>query len=114
METNIENENKQLIKIYKIYSDLGNEIYIGSTCQKLQQRFTDHKTSKHNCRSKILFNKYGKENCKIELLEEKEINNKIERCILEQKFLNRYHDIKVNRQSALNKKNKIIYKDELI
>jgi hypothetical protein len=48
------------------------------------------------------------------LLEEKEINNKIERCILEQKFLNRYHDIKVNRQSALNKKNKIIYKDELI
>jgi hypothetical protein len=67
-------------KIYKIYSHLGDKIYIGSTvCDLVSQRMVKHRGSykqwkKNNERyttSFILFEEYGVENCIIELIEAK-------------------------------------------
>ena len=67
-------------KIYKIYSHLGDKIYIGSTvCDLVSQRMVKHRDSykywkKHNgnyTTSFILFEEYGVENCIIELIEAK-------------------------------------------
>jgi hypothetical protein len=67
-------------KIYKIYSHLGDKIYIGSTvCDLVSQRIVKHRDSykywkKHNANyttSFSLFEKYGIENCIIELIEAK-------------------------------------------
>ena len=67
-------------KIYKIYSHLGDKIYIGSTvCELVSQRMVKHRGSykqwkKINERyttSFILFEEYGVENCIIELIEAK-------------------------------------------
>lgn len=54
-------------KIYKIYSDIGNKVYVGSTTYTLSHRLGQHKTAS-SCSSSILFNLYGFENCKIELI----------------------------------------------
>ena len=62
-------------KIYKLYSNEGPEVYIGSTTQKLCQRKAKHKSEK-NCSSKILFEKY--EEVIIELIEYFPCNNKEE------------------------------------
>jgi hypothetical protein len=64
-------------KIYKIVNNQSNEIYIGSTTQKLCKRFSNHKTSYNSwkirktgkCMSYDLFDKYGIENCRIILIE---------------------------------------------
>ena len=67
-------------KIYKIYSHLGDKIYIGSTvCDLVSQRMVKHRGSykqwkKNNeryMRSFVLFEEYGIENCYIELIEAK-------------------------------------------
>jgi hypothetical protein len=79
-------------KIYKIYSHLGNKIYIGSTTNDyLSNRMAKHRTGytfwkKHNKQfltSYILFEEYGIENCIIELIEAKECINKEEKNRLE-------------------------------
>lgn len=44
-------------KIYKLCSDEGDEVYIGSTTQSLNERLKGHKCQL-NCTSKILFEKY--------------------------------------------------------
>ncbi len=69
-------------KIYKIYSDLGDKVYIGCTTkQYLSQRMARHKYDYTYYKKKredtgfafvysyLLFDEYGIENCKIELLE---------------------------------------------
>jgi len=65
-------------KIYKIYSDLGDKVYIGCTTkQYLSQRMARHKydytawkKGKYSLvTSYVLFDEYGIDNCKIELLE---------------------------------------------
>lgn len=65
-------------KIYKICSDIGPEVYIGSTRQKyLSSRYSTHKQEyKRNknitcnkCACFDIFDKYGVENCKIILIE---------------------------------------------
>ena len=71
-------------KIYKIESDLGDLIYIGSTTkERLSSRLAQHvyvyrnkpkdgalkKGKSPNYTSTILFDKYGVENCKIILIE---------------------------------------------
>ena len=82
MTTNNKNYNKT--KIYKIWSLLGDKIYIGSTTKEyLSQRMTAHRndyqkwkrSNKKYMSSFILFDEYGIENCLIELLEAKECNN---------------------------------------
>jgi len=72
----------QQSKIYKIYSDLGDKVYIGCTTKKyLSQRMAKHKhdytyfkkwradTGFAFVTSYLLFDEYGVDNCKIELLE---------------------------------------------
>ena len=69
-------------KIYKIYSDLGDKVYIGCTTkQYLSQRMAKHKYDYTYYKKKredtgfafvysyLLFDDYGVDNCKIELLE---------------------------------------------
>ena len=61
-----------LIRIYKIWSELGNMVYVGSTEKTIAERFSRHKISyraKQNgannshCSSVVLFDSYGPENC---------------------------------------------------
>ncbi len=66
-------------KIYKIQAENGadEDIYIGSTCKKLCQRMTSHRSCYKKYKngkfsfttSFFLFDKYGIENCKIYLIE---------------------------------------------
>ncbi|AIW01906.1 MAG: hypothetical protein ASQ68_gp16 [Yellowstone Lake virophage 6] len=78
------NKDYSKTKIYKIWSLLGDKIYIGSTTKEyLSQRMTRHrsaytfykKLNKGYLTSFILFDEYGIENCFIELLEAKQCNN---------------------------------------
>jgi|WetSurMetagenome_2_1015567.scaffolds.fasta_scaffold00833_16 hypothetical protein len=67
--------NYQNGKIYKIMSDRGPNVYIGSTTKTLQSRFIDHKSvfrnkKDHQSSCYIVFNEYGLDNCYIELIEE--------------------------------------------
>lgn len=88
--------NYKQTKIYKIWSILGDDIYIGATCKnRLCERMSSHredykkykKTNTHLITSYILFDKYGIENCFIELLESKECNNKEELNQLEGHYI---------------------------
>ena len=73
-------------KIYKIVDVGYNKCYIGSTCERLSQRMTRHrsyyfkflKDKKIKLSSSRLFDEYGLDNCKIELVEEYPCNNKEE------------------------------------
>jgi hypothetical protein len=75
-------------KIYKIESQLGDKIYIGSTTKEyLSQRMTAHRKSytqwkrtgiKRKVYSYELFDEYGVENCQIVLLESYPCNSKDE------------------------------------
>jgi hypothetical protein len=86
------------IKIYKIWSPLGDKVYIGSTSKELSQRMKTHIhdykkyiNNKHKyITSFILFNEYGLNNCYIELLEIKECISKIEINQLEGKYIKEY------------------------
>jgi hypothetical protein len=71
-------------KVYKIWSTLGDMIYIGSTTKEyLSQRMTTHrygytawkKGKMTFITSYKLFDEYGVDNCIIELLEAKELKN---------------------------------------
>lgn len=83
-------------KIYKIWSHLGDKIYIGSTTKNyLSERMTkhreDYKRWKAGKSNKImsygLFDEYGIENCKIELIEAKSCTDKDEQLQLEGKYM---------------------------
>jgi hypothetical protein len=83
-------------KVYKIWSTLGNNIYVGSTTkQYLSQRMDTHRTAykswkdgKSNFISSFeLFDQYGLQNCSIELIEAKECNSKDELHQLEGKYI---------------------------
>ena len=77
-------------KIYKITDIAYTKMYIGSTCQPLTKRFSNHKADyklwKNGKSNKVssydLFDEFGIENCKIELIEEFACENK---CQLERK-----------------------------
>jgi hypothetical protein len=59
-------------KVYKIFSENPDiqQVYIGSTIQKLNHRFTDHKSDmkRSNCSFKIIYELDPE--CKIELIED--------------------------------------------
>ena len=65
-------------KIYKICSENGDKVYIGSTIQKLSRRMNKHKSiykmwkanNTYHTMSCILFDEYGVDKCNIVLLEE--------------------------------------------
>lgn len=71
-------------KIYKIVVDTDEEYkpYVGSTCQELSQRMTDHRSKYKNwkngggyMKSFKLFDEFGVDKCKIILLEEYSCEN---------------------------------------
>lgn len=71
-------------KIYKICSDFGDDMYVGSTTNQLSKRMATHRSDyrqwkqgkKGKCSSYDIFDKYGVDNCKIILVEECKCNNK--------------------------------------
>lgn len=93
------------IKVYKIYSPLGNRIYIGSTENDLNVRYANHicdykkniLNPKNSCSSKFVFMWYGVENCKIELLGEHIVESKLEQRKLERLYYEMYKLDCVNR-----------------
>jgi group I intron endonuclease len=61
-------------KIYKITNDYNDDIYIGSTCDTLNRRFTNHKRDyrKERCKDRPIYklmNEIGYERFRIELIE---------------------------------------------
>jgi hypothetical protein len=93
-------------KIYKVWTLLGTEIYIGSTAQKLlSSRMNNHRNSynkwKKGKANKVtvydLFDKYGVENCKIELIEKFPCKDYLELEAREGFFQRQHRDIIVNR-----------------
>jgi ribosomal protein S27AE len=70
-------------KIYKIINDVDNEIYVGSTCEKLSMRMARHRKSRKElkkCNSKLYqhMNLIGIEHFKIYLIENYPCDNKEE------------------------------------
>lgn len=120
MTTN--NKDYSKTKIYKIWSLLGNKIYIGSTTKDyLSQRMTSHrytynkykKTNKCFITSFILFDEYGIENCSIELLEAKHCNNIDEVKQLEGGYIRKLECVNKNIAGRTNKEYNKDNKDKL-
>lgn len=71
-------------KIYKIYNDVNDKLYIGKTVSSIEKRFQEHcdDSKKERCEKRPLYNamnKYGIEHFFIELIEEcdlKELSEK--------------------------------------
>jgi len=82
-------------KIYKLWCMETDLIYIGSTCNHLYKRLSEHKKKTNTCNSKKLFELSN--NVKIELIEEYACNNKME--------LNRKEGehIRLNKEKCINK-----------
>jgi hypothetical protein len=86
-------------KIYKIVVDTDEEYkpYVGSTCQELSQRMTDHrkdykkwkKEKATKCFSYDLFDKFGIESCQIILLEEYPCDSKIKLIMKEREWFDK-------------------------
>lgn len=87
--------NYSKTKIYKVWSPLGDNIYIGSTNDKLTNRMSNHRkdykkyleTKKIKITSTLIFDEYGIDNCYIELIESKECTSKDEQKKLEGKYI---------------------------
>jgi len=110
----------KIANIYKIYSNNGNKIYIGSTTQDIIKRINKHKSC-HNirlCSSSILFDEYGIENCKVELIKQCIIESRREQMIIEREEItknencvNKYKPIRTSDEKRIyvksyNDKNK--------
>ena len=55
--------------VYKIWSEKGDKVYIGSTVN-FDIRRSSHKCPSNDTNSRLLFDEYGKENCEIDIIEE--------------------------------------------
>ena len=88
--------------VYKLWSDQGPKIYIGSTTN-LKVRFNKHKTDR-KCMSRILFEKYS--DVKFEILELIEYQFKVDMLNLEKEH------IKLNKEFVVNKSSPIRTLDE--
>lgn len=55
--------------IYKILSPDLQECYVGSTIQRVERRWNDHRQKNNQTTSKKLFDKYGVQNCKFVVME---------------------------------------------
>lgn len=53
-----------------IVKHLKKDVYIGSTCRTLKERFISHTQINASCNARLLFNKYGRNYMRIRLLEE--------------------------------------------
>lgn len=80
-----------LIRIYKIVNDINDEIYVGSTVQKLNRRLNDHKYDSKKFIKRnglyVMVNEVGWEHFKIVLIEEFEVDNKNQKLRKEQEYM---------------------------
>lgn len=93
--------------IYRIYSACGDRCYIGSTIQRVKQRYKCHryywrqkvqgKRKNYKMMSGWLFDEYGIENCQVEVLETCLEEDRFHR---EQHWIDQYGDTKVNKTLA--------------
>jgi len=97
--------------VYKIYSPNTNEIYIGSTTQKLKYRFQHHINDYQNTlrdnrnrtsNSRFIFEKFGVENCKIELLAKYEVVDDRHLRAYECKWIGKLNRFCVNKYEPIN------------
>jgi len=101
-------ESYQNGKIYRIWTLLSDEIYIGSTADTLSNRFLKHKNrykiwlrDKKKYTSSIeLFEKFGVENCKIDLEHNFPCNSKAELNSEEGRVQRMHKEKLVNKQIA--------------
>lgn len=89
--------------VYKISSPSTSKIYIGSTINSINNRFSDHKHLRTCSSSEIM--KYG--DAMIELIESVEFENK-----KDLRYRERHH-IELNRELCVNKINPIISAEEI-
>jgi hypothetical protein len=79
-------------KIYKIVNDVNDEIYVGSTCQRLSKRMVDHRAKAKQkiilCGLYNMMNTIGVEHFKIVLIENYSCNGKEELHAREEHFRN--------------------------
>ena len=84
-------------KIYKIYNDINNKLYIGKTLSTIEERFKQHCHDKtlRKCEKRPLYNamnKYGEEHFHIELIEECDIDLLSQRECYWIEFYDTYHN----------------------
>jgi hypothetical protein len=102
-----------MIKIYKIWSEKGDKIYVGSTSKRyMATRKADHLSSYRRdkakqCCSKILFDEYGVENCIFEVIEECEKDKRYDR---EKYWIETLNTINRFKNLTLTKEEKKTYK----
>lgn len=83
-------------KIYKIWNDINDKLYIGKTLDSLENRFKQHKSDskKQRTEKRPLYNamnKYGIEHFHIELIEECELDQLSSRECYWIEYYNTYH-----------------------
>jgi len=96
-----------MVIIYKIYSEKGPKVYVGSTsvllCNRKSVHIYDYKNKiTRRCSSYILFDEYGIENCIFEILEE---------CKKEEKLSKERYWIDIS-ENCVNKNRPVITKEE--
>lgn len=87
--------------VYKIHSDCGNILYIGSTIQKLKRRFSHHISMKTCVIGKYLSNSNYTFSNKCELIKEYEIVDRKHLYAYEQLWINNFNN-NINGQNAFN------------
>lgn len=83
--------------IYKLVSNKTNKIYIGSSCDDVKKRYSNHKNQNCLCSSKILFELGDVE---IKIIEYYPCSNEDELYKREQFYLDKYKNIIVNKKKA--------------
>lgn len=84
-------------KIYKIYNDVNDKLYIGKTLDTIENRLKEHKKDSKRVRKEKrplynVMNKYGAEHFYIELIEEIDLESLSQRECYWIEFYNTYHN----------------------
>ena len=103
-------------KIYKIYNDVNDKLYIGKTVSSIEKRFQEHcdDSKKERCEKRYLYNamnKYGIEHFFIELIEECDLKELSEKEIY---WIGYYNSYKNGYNATLGGDGKILYDYDLI
>ena len=103
-------------KIYKIYNDVNDKLYIGKTVSSIEKRFQEHcdDSKKERCEKRPLYNamnKYGIEHLFIELIEECDLKELSEKEIY---WIGYYNSYKNGYNATLGGDRKILYDYDLI
>ena len=103
-------------KIYKIYNDVNDKLYIGKTDSSIEKRFQEHcdDSKKERCEKRPLYNamnKYGIEHFFIELIEECDLKELSEKEIY---WIGYYNSYKNGYNATLGGDGKILYDYDLI